>query len=101
MSTETPGSSKGVALVTGSGQGISRGIALRLANDGYDIGLNDVHANKGNLGLLSKEITRQCPGRRVCVLVADVNVEEEVKDMIDGVVAALGRLDVVSRISPN
>ena len=96
MSTETLGVSKGVALVTGSGQGIGRSIALRLANDGYDIGLNDLHANKDKLEALSKEITQQCPGRRVCVLVADVSVEGEVKDMVDGVVAALGRLDVVS-----
>ncbi|KAG8221420.1 hypothetical protein J3R82DRAFT_1608 [Butyriboletus roseoflavus] len=95
MSTETPGRSKGVALVTGSGQGIGRSIALRLANDGYDIGLNDLHANKNKLEVLSIEITRQCPGRRVCVLVADVSVEGEVKGMVDGVVAALGSLDVM------
>lgn len=97
MSTETAGSVKGVALVTGSGQGIGRSIALRLASDGYDIGLNDIQANKNKLEVLSTEITQQYPGRRVCVLVADVSVEEEVKDMVDGVVAALGRLDVVSR----
>ncbi|KAG8217037.1 hypothetical protein J3R82DRAFT_7353 [Butyriboletus roseoflavus] len=95
MSTETPGSSKGVALVTGSGQGIGRSIALRLANDGYDVGLNDLDANKNKLEVLSEEITRLCPGRRVCVLVADVSIEGEVKDMVDGVVAALGRLDVM------
>ena len=32
---------KGIALVTGSAQGIGRCIALRLARDGFDIALND------------------------------------------------------------
>ena len=35
-----------VALVTGAGQGIGRGIALRLARDGADICLVDVKAEK-------------------------------------------------------
>ena len=35
-----------VALVTGAGQGIGRGIALRLARDGADIALVDVKADK-------------------------------------------------------
>ncbi|KIJ58227.1 hypothetical protein HYDPIDRAFT_34377 [Hydnomerulius pinastri MD-312] len=86
---------KGVALVTGSGRGIGRSIALRLASEGYDLGLNDIPKNKGNLDEISAEIASEYPGRRVCVLLADVSVEDEVKAMVEGVVKQLGQLDVM------
>jgi NAD(P)-dependent dehydrogenase (short-subunit alcohol dehydrogenase family) len=95
MTFELTTPSKGVALVTGSGNGIGRAIAIRLANDGYDIALNDLVTNKNNLDATREEINTEYPGRRVCVLVADVSIEEEVKNMVDGTVEALGRLDVM------
>ena len=95
MSFESTTPSKGVALVTGSGNGIGRTIAIRLVSDGYDIALNDLAINKHNLDAVREEINTEYPGRKVHVLVADVSIEEEVKDMVDGVVEALGRLDVV------
>ena len=82
--------------MTGSANGIGRTIALRLASDGYDIALNDLAVNEHSLDATSKEINTKYPDRRVCALVANVSIEEEVKNMIDGVVKALGRLDVVS-----
>ncbi|KAF9223032.1 NAD(P)-binding protein [Gyrodon lividus] len=95
MSTEPTPTSRGVALVTGTAQGIGRSIALRLASDGYDIGLNDIEESKYKLDALSEEIISVYPGRKACVVVADVTVEEEVKAMVEGVVAALGSLDVI------
>ncbi|KAJ7587065.1 hypothetical protein C8J56DRAFT_1004621 [Mycena floridula] len=45
--------SKGAAIVTGAAQGIGREIALKLADDGYDIGLSDLEAKRGLMeGLL-------------------------------------------------
>lgn len=87
--------SKGVALITGAGQGIGRSISLRLAADGFDIGLSDIPTNKSNLEEVAREITRTYAGRRVCVLLADVTVEDDVCKMVDGVVTELGGLDVM------
>jgi nucleoside-diphosphate-sugar epimerase len=88
-------SAKGVALVTGSAQGIGRGIALRLAEDGFDLALNDLPSNSKPLESLVAE--RQAKGRKTAIVLADVTVEAEVKAMVDNAVAALGSLDVVSR----
>jgi len=95
MTTQPVSTSKGVALVTGSGQGIGWSIALKLASDGYDIGLNDVQSNKHKLDALSAEIGSEYPGRRTCVVVADVSVEEEVEAMVESVVKTLGNLVVM------
>jgi NAD(P)-dependent dehydrogenase (short-subunit alcohol dehydrogenase family) len=84
---------KGVALVTGASQGIGRAIALRLADDGYDVAINDIPRSKENLGKLSQEI--QSKGRKTFSFVGDVSVEDDVKGMIAGTVAHLGSLDVV------
>ena len=87
-------SSKGVAIVTGAGQGIGRGIALRLAEDGYDISLNDISSNKKNLDEVAAEI--QIKGRRVLNVLGDVSNEDDVKDIVSRTVVELGSLDVVS-----
>ena len=41
-----------VALVTGAAQGIGRGIALRLAKDGFHVIINDVVADESEEHLL-------------------------------------------------
>jgi NAD(P)-dependent dehydrogenase (short-subunit alcohol dehydrogenase family) len=85
--------SKGVALVTGSGQGIGRAIALRLADDQFDVAINDIPPNKENLEILKAEI--EAKGRRALIVIADVSQEEQVQGMVDSVVKTLGGLDVV------
>lgn len=96
MPFEPTAPSKGVALVTGSASGIGRGIAIRLASEGYDIALNDLAVNEHNLDATREEILTDYPARRVCMLIADVSIEEQVKNMVDRAVEALGHLDVVS-----
>ncbi|KAK0489590.1 NAD(P)-binding protein [Armillaria luteobubalina] len=82
-----------VAIVTGAGQGIGKAIALRLADDGFDVAINDLPRKSEALELLSAEISAK--GRRSCIIPADVSVEEEVEVMVSKVVTELGRLDVM------
>ncbi|OJA16704.1 hypothetical protein AZE42_11173 [Rhizopogon vesiculosus] len=92
--------SKGVALVTGSAQGIGSAIATRLARDGFDVALNDLPAKNAVLEDLAAELRRgeESEGSyspRTCIVVGDVSKEDEVKRMIDTVVDELGSLDVM------
>ncbi|KIK95792.1 hypothetical protein PAXRUDRAFT_355869 [Paxillus rubicundulus Ve08.2h10] len=85
--------SKGIALITGSAQGIGRSIALRLAKDGYDIALNDIPSKYSQLRGVADDIDRS--GRKALVFVADVTAEEQVKGMVQEVAKDLGGLDVM------
>ena len=82
-----------VALVTGAARGIGHAIALRLAEDGFDVAVNDIPGTP-ELDELIKEI--QSKGRRTLCVPADISLEPEVDKMIQKVVQELGSLDVVS-----
>lgn len=80
-----------IAIVTGAGRGIGRGIALRLAKDGLDVAVNDI--NPETVGKVSKEI--EDLGQNTIPIVADVSSKDEVYDMVDQVIEKFGRLDVM------
>ncbi|TFY78905.1 hypothetical protein EWM64_g5106 [Hericium alpestre] len=82
-----------VALVTGAAQGIGEAIALRLADDGISVALNDIHSSRDALQALAKRI--EAKGVKAAVVTADISQEEQVKDMVDAAVQQLGRLDVM------
>ncbi|SDZ55579.1 SDR family oxidoreductase [Herbiconiux ginsengi] len=81
-----------VALVTGAGQGIGRGIALRLAVDGFDVAVNDIHRSNDKAEAVADEIRGL--GRRAIAVTADVSNPDDVATMVATTVSALGRLDV-------
>ena len=90
-----------VALVTGAGgeRGIGRAIALRLAQEGADVALNDIHAasapgsNWGGMAQVVDEIAAL--GRRSVGIVADIGDAAQVQAMIDQVIATFGRIDIL------
>ncbi|KAG1789033.1 uncharacterized protein HD556DRAFT_1447305 [Suillus plorans] len=85
---------KGTAIVTGASRGIGRAIAFRLADDGFDIALNDIATKSTELDVVASDINGK--GRRTIVVPADVSVEDEVKDMIATTVRVLGGVDMIA-----
>ncbi|KAI8941793.1 hypothetical protein NX059_002994 [Plenodomus lindquistii] len=81
------------AIVTGSARGIGKAIALRLANDGYDVCINDIQANKSGADEVVKEI--QALGRKSFAHTADVSNLKEVQGLVEASVSELGPLSTM------
>src|SRR5215831_15586717 len=81
-----------VALVTGAGQGIGRAIALRLAEDGFDVAVNDITRSAEHVGQVVKEI--EARGRRGVAGRGGVAKPEEIGAAGATAARELGRLDV-------
>lgn len=80
-----------VALVTGAGRGIGRGIAHELAGQGADLALVDVSADA--LAGVADEITEI--GSKVTTFVADVSDRTAVFEAVDHAADALGGFDIM------
>lgn len=92
-----------VALVTGAGgrNGIGRAIALRLAEEGADVAVNDVvehpyAADDTEWGGLSDVVSEIEAVKRLAIsIVADVSDAKQVAEMVDRTVSHFGRIDVL------
>jgi meso-butanediol dehydrogenase/(S,S)-butanediol dehydrogenase/diacetyl reductase len=80
-----------VVLVTGSGQGIGRAIALRLARDGADVAIVDLDDAKTSA--VADEVKKL--GRKATTFKADVTDRDAVYAAIDHAERALGGFDVM------
>jgi NAD(P)-dependent dehydrogenase (short-subunit alcohol dehydrogenase family) len=81
-----------VALVTGAGRGIGRGIALRLAAQGATVALNYPLSEQGATSAAS-EIRNN--GGHAWTEQADVSVATQAAELVEAVAAQSGRLDIL------
>ena len=81
-----------IALVTGSGRGIGKTIALRLAAEGADIAVN-FFRNRQPAEETAAAI--QALGRRVAVIRADVGKPDDLEMLVATAVEELGGLDIL------
>lgn len=80
-----------VALVTGSSQGIGRGIALELARAGCDVVLTGRGADK--LKAVADEV--ESLGRKAAIHVADLTAGAEPAELVAAVERSFGSLDIL------
>jgi NAD(P)-dependent dehydrogenase (short-subunit alcohol dehydrogenase family) len=80
-----------IAFITGSGQGIGRGIAIELANEGCDVIINDVVKEKADK--VCNEIKDF--GKRSIAVVGDVSKENEINKMFEKIFNEFKYLDIL------
>lgn len=82
-----------VALITGSGQGIGKAIALTFAREGAKIAVNDISFNEVKALETVEELRKL--GVEAELFLADVSKEVEVNSMVEKVIGRFGRVDIL------
>jgi meso-butanediol dehydrogenase / (S,S)-butanediol dehydrogenase / diacetyl reductase len=80
-----------VALVTGGGQGVGRGIALALASEGAALAL--AGRTRAKLDAVAKEVAGR--GSRAIAIACDVTRAEDVERCVETTVRELGGVDIL------
>jgi 3-oxoacyl-(acyl-carrier-protein) reductase len=80
-----------VALVTGSGRGLGKAIALKLASEGIDIVVNDMDARTA----METADEIRVLGRKVLVSGANIADAVQVEEMFEDISECFGRLDIL------
>ena len=84
--------SERVAIVTGGGRGIGQAIALKLAEVGATVVINDVGDSTPAEGV-AEEIRKM--GRESLVVLADVSQSTEVASLVDNTMDSYGKVDIL------
>ena len=84
-----------VAIVTGSGQGIGKAVALRLACEGADVVVAEI--NRETALAAAREI--QTLGRRAHAHPVDVGCPAEIQAMVDRMVEQFSRIDILVNVA--
>jgi len=82
-----------VAIVTGSARGIGRAIALKLAEAGANIVVNDIAAASDSLEGVAAEI--RALNRQALVVTGDVSSSEDVARLVEKAAGTFGRIDIL------
>ena len=93
-----------IALVTGAARGLGRGIALRLADLGADVAVNDINLKaheEFNEELSAASVADECIARgvRAIGIEADMTDRAAVQAMVDRVVAEWGGVDILVNVA--
>ncbi len=80
-----------VALVTGSGRGLGRAVAILFAREGAKVVVNSVHDSTAKATV--DEIKAR--GGEVVALVKDIGVPRQAQELVQGAIDAYGRLDIL------
>ena len=79
------------AIVTGAGQGIGRGIALKMAHEGADVVVAEMNPDAGTR--TAREISAL--GGKALFVKVDVADRQDAQGMVEQVLTAWGRVDVL------
>ena len=79
-------------LVTGASRGIGKEVALKYAENGYDVVINYV-SSKTDVKALENEFKEK--GVDSLIIKADVSKQEEVQELVDKAIEKFGKIDVL------
>ena len=83
---------KKVAFITGGSRGIGKEVALKFADNGYNIVINYV-SDKTDTQELEKEFTKR--GVEALIIKADVTNTEQIENLVKEVIEKFGKIDVL------
>ncbi|AIM38762.1 short-chain dehydrogenase [Sphingobacterium sp. ML3W] len=82
-----------IALVTGSGGGIGKAIAKKMAQEGAVVVLNDINAER--LAACEKDFVAEFGRDAVITTILDVTNEAQIKHALNDAVLAFGGIDII------